>query len=122
MFPGEKHQLLSADSVEFDDPAMNNHQPYSMEFLNSLVSGSLPIMLLRNLDPSKGLCNGTRLRVISADPKFASHVLSVLYPPPLIPPRSRQNARNPGGSKQNGRNLVGLQVNSNLSLSIKKKY
>ena len=100
MFPGEKHQLLSADSVEFDDPAMNNHQPYSMEFLNSLVSGSLPlahlhlkvgcpIMLLRNLDPSKGLCNGTRLRVshikrwvlkctiISADPKFASHVVYI---------------------------------------------
>jgi hypothetical protein len=100
MFPGEKHQLLSANSVKFDDPAMNNHQPYSMEFLNSLVSGSLPlahlhlkvgcpIMLLRNLDPSKGLCNGTRLRVshikkwvlkctiISADPKFAGHVVYI---------------------------------------------
>ena len=100
MFPGEKHQLLSADSVEFDDPAMNEHQPYSMEYLNSLVSSSLPlahlhlkvgcpIMLLRNLDPSKGLCNGTRLRVlairskvlkcsiISADPKFAGHVIYI---------------------------------------------
>ena len=75
MFPGEKHVLLSADSVQFDDPAMNEHQPYSMEYLNSLVSSSLPlahlelkvgcpIMLLRNLDPLKGLCNGTRLRVL----------------------------------------------------------
>ena len=44
----------------------------------------------------------------------------VLYPPPLILPGSRQNARNPGRSKQNGRNLVGLQVNSNLSPSKKK--
>ena len=94
MFPGEKQVLLSADSVQFDDPAMNEHQPYSPEYLNSLVSSSLPlahlalkvgcpIMLLRNLDPSKGLCNGTRLRVseirkkvlkcriISGDAKFA---------------------------------------------------
>ena len=45
----------------------------------------------------------------------------VLYPPPLILPRSGWNARNPGGSKQNGRNLVGLQVNSNLSPSKRKK-
>ena len=63
-FPGEKKVLLSADSVEFDDPAMNAHQPYSVEFLNSLVSSSLPlahlalkvgcpIMLLQNLDPSR---------------------------------------------------------------------
>ena len=94
MFPGEKHVLLSADSVHFDDPAMNEHQPYSTEYLNSLVSSSLPlshlelkvgcpVMLLRNMDPSKGLCNGTRLRIteirrkvlkctiISGDAKFA---------------------------------------------------
>lgn len=100
MFPGEKHVLLSADSVQFDDPAMNEHQPYSMEYLNSLVSSSLPlahlelkvgcpIMLLRNLDPSKGLCNGTRLRVleirrrvlkcsiISADAKFSGKVVFI---------------------------------------------
>ena len=100
MFPGEEHVLLSADSVHFDDPAMNQHQPYSPEYLNSLVSSSLPlahlalkvgcpIMLLRNLDPSKGLCNGTRLRVseirrkvlkcriISGDPKFAGNVVFI---------------------------------------------
>ena len=100
MFPGEKQVLLSADSVQFDDPAMNEHQPYSPEYLNSLVSSSLPlahlelkvgcpIMLLRNLDPSKGLCNGTRLRVsqirrkvlkctiISGDAKFAGKVVSI---------------------------------------------
>ena len=49
------------------------------------------------------------------------HIRAVLYPPPLIPPGSGWNARNPGGSKQNGRNLVGLQVNSNLSPSKKIK-
>ena len=74
-FPGERHVLLSADSVKFDDAGLNEYQPYSMEYLNSLVSSSLPlahlalkvgcpIMLLRNLDAPKGLCNGTRLRVL----------------------------------------------------------
>ena len=55
------------------------------------------------------------------DPLFPIALYPVLYPPPLILPRSRQNAGNPGGSEQNGRNLVGLQVNSNLSPSKKKK-
>ena len=100
MFPGETHLLLGADTVQFDDPGMNEHQPYSPEYLNSLVSSSLPlahlklkvgcpIMLLRNLDPTKGLCNGTRLRVlqirrkvlkcaiISGDAKFAGKVVFI---------------------------------------------
>jgi PIF1-like helicase/Helicase len=100
MFPGNKEVLLSADSVQFDDPGMNEHQPYSPEYLNSLVSSSLPlahlalkvgcpIMLLRNLDPLKGLCNGTRLRVVeirrkvlkcrivSSDEKFAGKIVFI---------------------------------------------
>ena len=74
-FPGEERVLRSADSVEVEDRAMNEFQPYPVEYLNSLVSSSLPlahlklkvgcpIMLLRNLNASKGLCNGTRLRVV----------------------------------------------------------
>ena len=74
LFPGDKEVLLSANTVQFDDPVMNEHQPYAPEYLNSLVSSSLPlarlglkvgcpIMLLRILDSSKRLCNGTRLRV-----------------------------------------------------------
>ena len=100
LFPGDKEVLLSADTVQFDDPVMNEHQPYAPEYLNSLVSSSLPlahlglkvgcpVMLLRNLDPSKGLCNGTRLRVseirrkvlkcriISGDTKFAGNVVFI---------------------------------------------
>ena len=79
---------------------MNEYQPYSVEFLKSLVSSSLPlahlalkvgcpIMLLQNLDALKGLCNGTRLRVlqirtrvlkcriISGDRKFAGKVVFI---------------------------------------------
>ena len=38
---------------------------------------------------------------------------AVLYPALDIPPGSRWSGRNPGRSEQNGRNLVGIQVNSN---------
>ena len=118
MFPGEMHVLFSADSVQFDDPGMNEHQPYSMEYLNSLVSSSLPLsrlelkvgcplMMLRNFDANRGLCNGTRLivtqvrqrclkcRIISGDAKFAGNVVFIpritLAPEDLpIPLRRRQ--------------------------------
>jgi len=65
----ETHIMLSADSVNLDDNALQN-QPYPIEFLNSLKASGLPLsklalkagcplMLLRNLEPSKGLCNGS---------------------------------------------------------------
>ncbi len=68
--PGVQVDFLSADSAE-DTKVANT---YPSEFLNTLeVSGmpshklllkiGAPVMLLRNLDPSTGLCNGTRLIV-----------------------------------------------------------
>jgi ATP-dependent DNA helicase PIF1 len=75
---------LSVDSVLTKDPAeaMN----YPVEFLNSpacQVSGmpahelklkiGCPLILLRNLNPSLGLCNGTRLKLLS----YTSRLLSV---------------------------------------------
>jgi len=119
-FLGEEHVLLSVDSVELEDEAMNEYQPYSVEYLNLLVSSSLPlahlkfkigcpVMLLRNLDALKGLCNGTRLRVLvirrrvlkcrimSGDRRFAGKVvfipqitLSLAAEDLLIPLRRRQ--------------------------------
>jgi hypothetical protein len=66
-FPGEERVYYSFDSAV--DDTQNHYQP---EFLNSLTPNGLPphvlklkincpVILLRNLDPSNGLCNGTRL-------------------------------------------------------------
>src|SRR5581483_6415228 len=66
-FEGEKMVYHSFDSVE-DDP--NNYYP--PESLNTLTPNGLPphmlklkincpIILLRNIDPANGLCNGTKL-------------------------------------------------------------
>ncbi|KAK9059208.1 hypothetical protein SSX86_021827 [Deinandra increscens subsp. villosa] len=67
MFQGEEKIYYSFDEVEDD-----HNNLYTVDFLNSLnVSGlpphklrlkvGCPIILLRNIDPSHGLCNGTRL-------------------------------------------------------------
>ena len=67
--PGPAVERLSADSVAPGDDEAGNYTP---EFLNSLdISGMPPhnlklkvgavIMLLRNLSPRDGMCNGTRL-------------------------------------------------------------
>ena len=95
-FPGNACTLLSANSVQTQNELLNDYQPYPTEYLNSLTASGLPlakltlkpgcpIMLLRNLDPSKGLCNDTRMilnqirprvldcTVISGDRKFAGN-------------------------------------------------
>lgn len=67
-FPGEEHVFYSADTVSDGDVGAN----YPVEFLNTLTPSGMPshiirlkvnspIILLRNLSPSQGLCNGTRL-------------------------------------------------------------
>ena len=66
--PGEEHVLFSADSIA---PGGDSAANYPVEFLNSLNLSGLPlheiklkvgavVMLLPNLDPHSGLCNGTR--------------------------------------------------------------
>ena len=67
MFPGDTVTCFSVDSVaEVDQQAV-----YPTEYLNSLTLSGLPphklnikvgapAMLLRNIDPARGHCNGTR--------------------------------------------------------------
>jgi len=67
MFPGDTITCLSVDTVAEADQQAN----YPVEYLNSLNLSRLPphslqikigapIMLLRNMDPARGHCNGTR--------------------------------------------------------------
>jgi hypothetical protein len=73
LFPGKEEKFLSIDEVDLEscggDPTL-----YTTEFLNSQTPHSLPrhdlrlklnvvVMLLRNFDVRRGLCNGTRLIV-----------------------------------------------------------
>ena len=75
LFPGEPTVCLSADSTVDEAQALN----IPAEYLNTLsapgcpphrllLKPGMPVMLLRNISPTEGLCNGTRLvvnRIIS---------------------------------------------------------
>jgi ATP-dependent DNA helicase PIF1 len=100
LFAGEEKVYYSFDEA-VDDP--NNYYPE--EFLNTLTPSGLPphvlklrincpVILLRNIDPAKGLCNGTRLvvrdfqkNVIDAEIVFGQHAGTRVFLPriPLCP-------------------------------------
>ena len=75
-FPGEEVVYLSCDSIDKNDRGSSiDESVFSTDFINGLkFSGvpnhrlvlkvGVPIMLLRNIDQSNGLCNGTRLQVL----------------------------------------------------------
>ncbi|SGY56839.1 BQ5605_C006g04179 [Microbotryum silenes-dioicae] len=67
LLPGDAQTIYSADSVDEEDGSL-----YPTEYLNTLNIPGMPLhavrlkvgctaMLLRNMDPGAGLCNGTRL-------------------------------------------------------------
>ncbi|KAL6579387.1 hypothetical protein OROMI_009603 [Orobanche minor] len=99
-FPGTVVEYYSTDLT--NDPFQ---QSYYQDYLNSIQTPGLPshllrlkkncpIMLLRNINPSEGLCNGTRLicrdlgkNVISAEIATGQHVGNLVFIPriPLEP-------------------------------------
>ncbi|WVZ82868.1 hypothetical protein U9M48_030078 [Paspalum notatum var. saurae] len=94
-FRGEEMVYHSFDRAE-NDP----HNYYPPEFLNSLTPNGLPpyvlrlkvncpIILLRNIDPANGLCNGTRLIKNAIDAKIVlkQHARKRVFLPriPLCP-------------------------------------
>ena len=100
--PGKEVVYESVDSIVSDQA--EDQLAYPEEFLNTLTPAGMPphklrlkigavIMLLRNLLPSKGLCNGTRLtvtrlqrNVIEARAIESANMETVLIPwIPLIP-------------------------------------
>jgi hypothetical protein len=87
-FPGEEKTYWSSDKVILDGREDNNDtQPYPSEYLASLKPSGLPLaklmlkvgcplMLLRNLNPALGLCNGTRMILVAMKPRVLEcHVL-----------------------------------------------
>jgi len=101
LFPGQEHVLMSADSIHVQqENADGDRQIYPTEYLNSLNCSGMPlaklrlkrfcpIMLLCNLDASKGLCNGTRMivtevqarvlkcKIISGDVRYDGNVVLI---------------------------------------------
>jgi len=78
LFPGEATEYLGQDSIP--DSNTNGVANYPTEYLNSLdptglppyklvLKVGMPIILLRNVDQKKGLCNGTRLIVRRLKPR-----------------------------------------------------
>ncbi|XP_019099860.1 PREDICTED: ATP-dependent DNA helicase PIF1-like [Camelina sativa] len=79
---GEERIYLSSDSICPSDVNSKDDSIFSPEFLNSIKASGLPnhslrlkvgapVMLLRNIDPSGGLCNGTRLQIT----QLANHIV-----------------------------------------------
>jgi ATP-dependent exoDNAse (exonuclease V) alpha subunit len=77
-FPGTEFRYNSADKLHTEEgvDATDQSSFYPVEFLNTISHSGLPssklilkkgvpLMLLRNLDPQKGLCNGTRCVLIN---------------------------------------------------------
>lgn len=95
-FPGEEWICKSADkTTDPDDDAaapaevLNVINPNGLPAHEICLKPNMPIMLLRNLDPNKGLCNGTRLlvrrviqgRLLEAEIATGAHCGDIVFLP-----------------------------------------
>uniref|UniRef100_A0A0D3A4X1 ATP-dependent DNA helicase n=1 Tax=Brassica oleracea var. oleracea TaxID=109376 RepID=A0A0D3A4X1_BRAOL len=78
LIPGEERIYLSFDSIDASDRFSFNDQALTPDFLNTIKASvlpnhsirlkvSCPVMLLRNIDHTNGLMNGTRLQITEMD-------------------------------------------------------
>ncbi|XP_010451099.1 PREDICTED: uncharacterized protein LOC104733194 [Camelina sativa] len=108
---GDTKEYLSADSLQTEvAPGGDLSNLYTVEYLNSLefpglpnhqirLKVGVPVMLLRNLNQKKGLCNGTRLivtrlglRIIEAEILTGTHVGErVLIPRIVLSPNDTKH-------------------------------
>ncbi|ONM60681.1 uncharacterized protein [Zea mays] len=77
LIPGDPREYLSCDSIVKGPDSNDSYDLlYPVEFLNSITGNNfpqhqlilkkgVPIMLLRNINQSEGLCNGTRLIIVT---------------------------------------------------------
>ncbi len=83
-FPGEEHILHSADSAVVEDEGDGAQALYPVEYCNSINASGIPlaklalkvgcpVIIMRNLNPSQGVCNGTRAILT----KLTHHILEV---------------------------------------------
>jgi ATP-dependent DNA helicase PIF1 len=98
LIPGESKEYLSCDSIpKCDDDVGVDCRWITTEFLNEIKCSGMPnhklvfkigvvVMLLRNINVSSGLCNGTRLivkymgtNVIGAEIVTGTHIGDVVY-------------------------------------------
>ena len=83
-FPGQQQTFYSADAIETEPNNSTDSDHVPVEYLRSITASGLPpselhlkpgcsLILLQNLAPTRGLCNGTRLILRRA----TGHVLEV---------------------------------------------
>jgi ATP-dependent DNA helicase PIF1 len=84
LIPGESKEYLSADTpCKSDEEHPVQGDWFTSEFLNDIKCSGIPnhrltlkvgvpIMLMRNIDQAKGLCNGTRMQV----DHLGNHIIS----------------------------------------------
>ncbi|EOA12317.1 hypothetical protein CARUB_v10007951mg, partial [Capsella rubella] len=82
---GAEKIYYSSDSIDPTDLDSADNPIFTPDFLNSIKLSGLPqhslrlkigapVMLLRNIDPKGGLCNGTRLQIT----QMANHVIEAM--------------------------------------------